>query len=76
MKPLGRVVETLFLMQQLQARSVENSLLWGQNFVSSTYCMNFSWFEFVCHEAGWDKVISIFNVESCVLLVQIVCSMT
>ena len=58
MKPPGRVVDTLFLTRQLQTRSVENGLLWGQNSVSSTYCMEFSWF------------------ESCVLLVQIVCSMT
>ena len=55
--PPRHVVETLFLTRQPQACSAEN----GQNFVSATYCMKFNWFEFVCHEAGRDKVISIFS---------------
>ena len=67
--PPRHVVETLFLMRQPQACSVEN----GQNFVSATYCMKFNWFEFVCHEAGRDNAISIFSGASCELLLRANC---
>lgn len=68
MKPSGHVVGTLFLMRQPQARSVENGLLQGQNFVSVTCCMKFSWFEFVHHKArsNWPP-FSMLHHANCLL---------
>ena len=73
----GHVAVTVFPVWH--ARFCEQVLLqgqnWGQNlgrnFVPTTCCMKFSWFELVRHEAGtkWPKI---FNVASCALFLQTV----
>ena len=64
----GHVTATVFLVWH--ARFCEKSMLWGQNSVSTTCC----WFEFLRHEAGTE--CSIFNIASCVLLLQTVLATT